>query len=212
LRIVSIFICGLSALSAAGCASIVDGSKQTITVSSSPDHADCTLSRNGIAIAHVASTPGTAEIEKTHDDILVACSKDGYQSGNTPDAADVDAVVFGNLILGGLIGITIDAATGAADKYDSEVHVTLAQRSVFGVAVAALDQGFESGVRVVRVRGDSAAAKAGIAVGDILVSLDGEKLSQKGDIQRVVASRQPGAIVSVHLVRNGAPIDLATQL
>ncbi len=79
---------------------------------------------------------------------------------------------------------------------------------VFGVGVQSAD----TGARVVIVQEGSIAAKSGIIPGDVLVSLDGEPISQKGDVQRIIGSRAEGAIVSVHLVRNGAPMDLATQL
>jgi S1-C subfamily serine protease len=93
-------------------------------------------------------------------------------------------------------------------------------RRTLGVGVTVLDadsleaelQGVDHGVKVALVLPGSAAAGSGIVVGDILLSLDGEALSRKGDIERVVAGRPAGTIVSLHLVRNGAAIDLAAQL
>jgi membrane-associated protease RseP (regulator of RpoE activity) len=99
-------------------------------------------------------------------------------------------------------------------------HAATGAHRVFGVGVLPVDPnsaaaqslGLDFGVRVMVVQDGSIAAKSGIVAGDVLVSLDGEPVNQKGDVQRILASRGEGAIVSVHLVRNGAPMDLATQL
>jgi S1-C subfamily serine protease len=114
------------------------------------------------------------------------------------------------------------APAAAANRLTSATETLDGQgrRRMLGVGVTVLDadsleaelQGVDHGVKVALVLPGSAAASAGIAVGDILVSLDGEPLSRKGDIQRIVAGRQAGAIVSLHLVRNGTAMDLATQL
>jgi PDZ domain len=89
--------------------------------------------------------------------------------------------------------------------------VPMAPRRPFGVGVAEAGPS-DHGVKVMVVQVGSAAATSGVAVGDLLVSLDGEALSQRGDIRRILTSRQEGAIVAVHLIRNGAPFDLAVQL
>ncbi len=113
----------------------------------------------------------------------------------------------------------ISLACNAADISGPGAGAAAPHR-VFGVAVAALDPVADPGrgpapdygMKVVVVQAGSAAASSGIAVGDILLSLDGEPILRKGDIQRIVASRADGSIVSVHLVRNGTPMDIATQL
>ena len=278
------FIVSLALLSTTGCASLFSGTRQEIAVSSTPEQATCSLSRDGAVIATVSSTPGLTYIEKGARDIFVACDKPGYQTGRKIDEAGTDAWVFGSAVFG-VIGISIDYATGAANKYDGQVDVALAQAGadvpqastpqpvqlapqpaadqapaqpvvpsaayqpptqpvvrtaiyqpppqpapvqvastgghrVFGIGVlpvdpasaAAQSPGLDSGVRVMVVQDGSIAAKSGIVPGDVLVSLDGEPVTQKGDVQRIVASRAEGSIVSIHLVRNGAPMDLATQL
>jgi S1-C subfamily serine protease len=202
----------VSLLSTAGCATIIEGTSQTINVATIPTHASCTLNRDGKTIGTIANTPGAVEVSKTRHDLLISCSKSGYQTADARDTSEVAGWLFGNLVLGGLIGIGIDATTGAAEKYDGHVQIALTQQRTFGVGVATLDSGSDHGLRVGVVLPGSAAANAGIAVGDILVSLDGEPLTRKGDIQRVLASRPEGSVVAVHLVRNGTPVDVATQL
>jgi serine protease Do len=98
------------------------------------------------------------------------------------------------------------AAAGGSDAQPSPTAASVPR--VFGVGV--MPGG--GGLQVVLVQPGSIAAKSGILPGDVLVSLDGEPINQKGDVQRIVATRAEGSIVSIHLVRNGAPMDLATQL
>jgi len=268
-------------LSTTGCASLFGGTHQSIAVSSTPPQASCALTRDGAVIGKVESTPGSVDIRKGNKDIAVSCEKPGYQIGRAQDEADLDAWFIGNAVIGGLLGIGIDYATGAINKYDGQVTVALqpaggavpqvsvlpppsigapeapvalappaapsvayqppsrpvvqtavyeasvqqpalavGSHRVFGVGVLPVDPssaaaqtlGLDFGMRVMIVQEGSIAAKSGIRPGDILVSLDGEPINQKGDVQRIVASRADGAIVSIDLVRNGAPMDLATQL
>ena len=109
-----------------GCASIIEGSTQEITVNTSPSDANCAIMRNGQHIAEVSHSPGSAVIKKTGADLTIQCTKPGYQEASVVNDSDVAAATFGNLILGGLIGVIIDAADGSIHKYDDAVSVTLA--------------------------------------------------------------------------------------
>jgi S1-C subfamily serine protease len=107
-----------------------------------------------------------------------------------------------------LFGLAVLVLAGCAEGGNGAVPAAVGPPRIFGVGIAPAG----AGAQVVVVQQGSIAAGAGIQAGDILVSLDGEPVSQKGDVQRIVASRAAGSIVSVHLLRNGAPMDLATQL
>ena len=113
------------AFALAGCASVTEGTTQKLTVNSIPQGATCVLSRDGAEIAKVAPTPGTVEISKSRHDIDVSCTKPGYPSGGGRLNSDLAGMTFGNLILGGLVGVAIDAGTGAMNKYDPEITVPL---------------------------------------------------------------------------------------
>ena len=52
-----------------GCALILSGKSQTLTVESNPPGASCDLFREGRVIATVSATPGAAMVEKTKRDI-----------------------------------------------------------------------------------------------------------------------------------------------
>lgn len=115
-------VAGCIALSA--CASIFEGQTQEIVVNTIPERADCALIRKGLTIGRVNPTPGAAAIKKTKDDITIACKKDGYQEATYPDHSGAAGTTIANVFNYG-IGWAIDSASGADNKYDSPVNITL---------------------------------------------------------------------------------------
>lgn len=109
----------------AGCGTIVEGTHQDIAISSTPDGAHCEATRKGEALATVDSTPGKVTVRKTKDDILLKCTKVGYQESSKYLHSGMAAGTFGNIIAGGLIGWGVDSATGADNKYPESVNVDL---------------------------------------------------------------------------------------
>lgn len=107
------------------CSSIIEGRSQQILVNTNPPGADCGLYRQNIRIATVQNAPGSALIEKTKHDIWVACVKQGYQMATYYNHSSAAGATLGNILLGGGIGWAIDSASGADNKYDSPVNMTL---------------------------------------------------------------------------------------
>lgn len=107
------------------CSSIIEGTSQEIVVNTNPESADCSLMREGVSIARVSPTPGAATIKKTKHDITIECTKVGYQSATYLNHSDVAGATVGNVLLGGGIGWAIDSASGADNKYESPVNITL---------------------------------------------------------------------------------------
>jgi hypothetical protein len=70
----------------------------------------------------------------------------------------------------------------------------------------------DQGVLVASVVEDSAAARAGIQVGDILTGLDGEAIASAGELARAVRKREAGAAVEVELWRDGRVEALSATL
>jgi len=115
---------GALAFALSGCASLVKGTSDTIKVTSLPvDGADCTL-KNGIG-SWTVTTPGTAKVDKSKTDLDVTCTKVGFQDAHKIMESHFEGMTAGNLILGGGIGIAVDASTGAMNHYDDSVEVTL---------------------------------------------------------------------------------------
>lgn len=65
-----------------------------------------------------------------------------------------------------------------------------------------------SAVRVVRLDGTSAAAQAGVRVGDILVAVDGQTVAHAAEVQRNLLTRS-GTSVSLRIGRQSGGLDLA---
>ena len=113
------------ALALTGCSTVIEGRSQQILVNSSPAGADCGLYRQGLRIATVQNAPGSALVEKTKHDIWIVCVKQGYQQATHYNKSGVAGATVGNIILGGGIGWIVDSASGADNKYDTPVNVTL---------------------------------------------------------------------------------------
>jgi hypothetical protein len=108
-----------------GCALILSGKSQTLTVESNPPGASCDLFREGRVIATVSATPGAAMVEKTKRDISLVCKKEGYQDTTANLSSGLEGSVFGNILLGGFIGWGVDSAAGADNKYPAVTTVSL---------------------------------------------------------------------------------------
>jgi hypothetical protein len=109
----------------AGCATLTKGSSQTITVDTDPSGANCTLSRDGKTVAVINPTPGSIPVEKARATISVLCRHAGYQDSAGVLASEFQAMTFGNILFGGLIGLAVDAASGAINQYPEMVTITL---------------------------------------------------------------------------------------
>lgn len=125
-----IVIVALMAAGVAGCSSIVEGTSQELVINTNPNAADCALYREGIVIGRVNETPGGITVKKTKHDITIKCDKPGYQEATFLNHSGVAGATVGNIILGGGIGWAIDSASGADNKYDSPVNITLVPEKV----------------------------------------------------------------------------------
>jgi hypothetical protein len=106
----------LSGVALSGCATIIKGTTQSISVNTPPvTGAQCTLtSSEG---TWYVTTPGSVVVHKTKNDIAAVCKKDGYQDASATIPSHFNGATVGNVLLGGLIGIGVDAASGANYNY-----------------------------------------------------------------------------------------------
>lgn len=111
------------------CATVTTGSNQGISVITEPAGASCTLQREGAVVAVVNPTPGTVQVSKSVRDIAVRCTRPGHSPGVTALPAQFQAMTAGNIILGGLIGLAVDAASGALGRYPETITVSLPPES-----------------------------------------------------------------------------------
>ena len=122
-------IVGIVALCAVlgGCASVTRGTTENLSIVSTPSGAEATIS--GLDVPTACVTP-CAVVVKRNADISVAFQKQGYAPQVIQLTKDIPAAgaagFAGNVILGGLVGMGVDAVTGAAtDHQPNPVAATL---------------------------------------------------------------------------------------
>ena len=120
------------------CATIVNGSSQTVTVTTTPPAATCTLDRMGARLGAIAQTPGSVRLDKSKNDLSVVCSKPGYQTATVTHSPSFGGATFGNILAGGVIGVVVDAASGANYEYPADIRLNLAADGPVGLPPIAL--------------------------------------------------------------------------
>ena len=110
-----------------GCASVTRGTTENISISSTPEGATAEIT--GLEIPTSCVTPCVVQA-KRNADITVTVNKEGYAPQIIPLTKEIPgagAAGFAcNVLLGGLVGMGVDAATGAAlDHKPNPVIVTL---------------------------------------------------------------------------------------
>lgn len=103
-----------------GCATIVHGSRQNVSINSNPPGAAVYID-NGMAL----TTPSHVNLERKRD-YIVTISKPGYQTQTIPLNSVLTAWLAGNIIFGGIIGGGVDLLSGAAWTLTPEnINLTL---------------------------------------------------------------------------------------
>lgn len=120
----------VAACALAGCASVFEGTSQDISVVSNPIGARCAFKRtDGQDMGVVESTPGRLTVRKSKYDLTITCNKPGYQTAayvnHSGTTATIAANVAVDLLLTAGISSIVDSSTGADNKYDSVVNITL---------------------------------------------------------------------------------------
>jgi serine protease Do len=70
----------------------------------------------------------------------------------------------------------------------------------------------DQGALVSEVMRDSPAERGGVLRGDVIVSFDRKKIGRMHELPAIVAETPVGKIVPVHLIREGAPIELNVKI
>ena len=91
-------------------------------------------------------------------------------------------------------------------------------RGYLGVMISNIDSGkaklygIDHGVLINQVQPHSAAEKAGLKPGDIIVAVDGEEVKNAGELRNKIAFKGAGAEVTLKVYRNGKFITLKAKL
>ena len=135
------------AMMAAGCASIMHGTKQSVGISSVPTDAQVTV--DGVELGR---TPVIGELSRKEQH-FVTIELDGYMPYETTLTKNVSGWVWGNIIFGGVIGLAVDAITGGLynltpEQIEAELREQLSEGvefddGLFVVAVLTPDPSWE---------------------------------------------------------------------
>lgn len=108
----------------AGCASITQGTSQTLIFNIEPKETRCILTRDGDGQIGVATqAQNTVAVSKDKDDIIVQCKADGYKPFTTRIVSSASgAGVTGAIFLD--LGIT-DLITGAMWRYPESHNIAM---------------------------------------------------------------------------------------
>jgi hypothetical protein len=129
----SLFVLVPTVLFATGCASIVSGSNQSLSVETRTDSGpvsgvNCRLSNN--KGTWFVTSPGSTTVNRSFEDLAVKCEKDGMEPGLLSVKSGTKAMAFGNILFGGVIGAGVDISTGAAYDYPPLIVVMMGKTGV----------------------------------------------------------------------------------
>ncbi len=95
-------------------------------------------------VGQIASTPGSVQVQKGSGTVQITCTKPGYQAAQNMQSSGVNGWVFGNILIGGLVGAVVDLASGAAYEYQPNMMLSLQGQAGGGPNVAALPYGYQN--------------------------------------------------------------------
>lgn len=117
----------ICAVLSSGCATVTGSELQAVSVETYDERGDavagaeCRLSNNNGAWS--MKTPGTVDVRKSSEDLVVRCEMEDRPVGLTRAVSRVNGAMFGNIIFGGIVGAAIDHSKGTAYDYPTYVRV-----------------------------------------------------------------------------------------
>lgn len=120
-RYVGYLAVALAATSASGCASIINGRTATVQIDSRPSEAQVVIRDKRGDTVLTTQTPATVELKRKDRFIWPAkytatIEKPGFEPKTVAIDQKINPWILGNVVVGGVIGLAVDNATGAAWK------------------------------------------------------------------------------------------------
>jgi serine protease Do len=174
----------------------------------------------GIVSAKGRSLPGDGYVPFIQTDAAV---NPGNSGGPLFDATGtvvgINAQIYSNS--GGFQGVSFAIPINLAVQVKDQIVKTgKVAHSRLGVEVQTLNQSLAdsfklsapNGALVAKVVPDSAAAEAGIKVGDVILKFNGSPIIDAGQLSQRVGVAAPGDKVSIEIWRNGKTLDLTASI
>jgi hypothetical protein len=108
-----------------GCATVIKGEMQTVSVATPPVEGARCVFCGADGYYRDVITPGRIDLRRDREDLAVTCMKRGFKDASATLSSDFNFVTLGNAVIGGLVGVTIDATTGANDSYPHEIEIPM---------------------------------------------------------------------------------------
>lgn len=127
-----------------GCATIIRGTEEEVRIETIPEGATATIEPGGLVI----QTPASVALQRANE-YIVTLELEEYETETVRLRHSSSGVVFGNLILGGLIGYSTDQSSGAV--YNLIPNPLVVELVPAGIEKAAIEETaiFNQSVRVV---------------------------------------------------------------
>jgi S1-C subfamily serine protease len=121
-----------------GCASIVSGTNQVVSVDTPGCPASSCELVNDKGKWYVNATPGTTTVNRAYGPLNATC-KNGDVTATATFNSTTKGMAFGNILFGGVIGAGVDMSSGAAYDYPQTLSVPMSCTARRDPVVAARD-------------------------------------------------------------------------
>ncbi|WP_208512797.1 hypothetical protein [Variovorax paradoxus] len=119
----------------AGCASITHGTEQNVKLETRTEagevvtQADCQMSND----KGTASAPSGVEtkVRRSGGNLMVRCTHPNHPAAVGQAISRANVGMVGNIMIGGLIGVAVDAGTGGGFSYPSWMQLVFGQERLF---------------------------------------------------------------------------------
>lgn len=115
---VLLVVVGSASIALSGCATITKGTTQSVSIDTpGAPGASCTLTSSAIGSKTIV-TPTSLVLDKGQENIAVTCKKECFQDAVGIIPSHTESMAAGNVIVGGVVGLGVDAISGALNKYN----------------------------------------------------------------------------------------------
>lgn len=111
-----------------------------------------------------------------------------------------------------VVGVVLLALAGIGVALNSGIIYAAPWPGVPGQAATPQQTDDEKGIVIVKVERDSAAAKAGLKRGDILLDVGGQAVNDCGELRQALSNHKPGDTVTLTIQRGDATRSLSAML
>ncbi len=136
------------------------------------------------------------------------------------EVVGINTAIYTGGMAGGNIGIGFATPIHVAKAILADLKEGKVSRGWLGVMIQTISpemkEAFglknDKGALVGDVVDDSPALKAGIKIGDVIVTFDGEEVPTSSDLPRMVGAQKPGTKIKLGIIRDGKKMTLSFKL